>query len=162
MDILHGPRVLRKRAAPGGETVNIIGESQQPLRYVRVQHLRGDLADALISYGAIRSSNTGELREAVNEAAADEAGYWIAVCQYELERFDSALSSARLYQKTNPAGVWLDSIPFLQALCLARQGQYQAAAETLRQASAGADLSPRDSFLIRRWQSRPDVAPPME
>jgi hypothetical protein len=159
MDILHGPRVLRKRAAAGGEAVNVIGESQQPLRYVRVQHLRGDLVDSLVSYGAIRSSNTGELREAVNEAAADEAGYWIAVCQYELGRYESALASTKLYRKTNPGGVWLDSIPFLQALCLAGQGQYQAAVQTLSDAAAGGAPSPRDSFLIRHWESLPDVTP---
>lgn len=159
MDILRGPRVVRRRAAAGGEMVNVIGESQQPLRYVRVQHLRGDLTDALISYGAIRASNTRELREAVNEAAADEAAYWVAVCQYELGRYESALSTTKLYEKTNPTGVWLDSIPFLQALCLARQGQYQAAVQTLRGASAGGPLSPRDSFLVRQWASRPDAAP---
>jgi hypothetical protein len=162
MDILHGPRVLRKRAAAGGEAVNVIAESQQPLRYVRVQHLRGDLADALVSYGAIRSSNAGELKEAVNEAAADEAGYWIAVCQYELGRYESALSSAKLYQKTNHAGVWLDSIPILQSLCLAQQGKYQAAAQSLGDESAGGTPPQRDSFLIRRWQSRPDVTPAEE
>jgi hypothetical protein len=162
MDILHGPRIMRKQAVGDGEAVNIIDESQQPLRYVRVQHLRGDVSDALISYGAIRSSNTGELREAVNEAAADEASYWVAVCQYELGRYESALSSTRLYEKTHPGGVWLDSIPFLQALCLAQQGQYQAALQTLSDTSAGGTPSPRDSFLIRRWQSRPDVPPPTE
>ncbi len=159
MDILHGPRIMRKQPVGEGEAVNIIGESQQPLRYVRVQHLRGDLSDALISYGAIRSSNTGELREAVNEAAADDASYWIAICQYELGRDAGALANTKLYQKTHPTGVWLDSIPFLQALCLARQGQYQAAVQTLSDASASGALSARDSFLIRRWQSRPDVTP---
>jgi hypothetical protein len=161
MSILRGPRIARNQAAPNGEVVRILSDSSQPLRYVRVQQLRGDFADAIASYGAIRSAYNYE-PDAVNQAAADEAAYWIAVCQYELERYSAAISSVELYGRTWAGGTRITETPFLRALAAAQLSRFQEAAQVLSAASPAATPTPRDSFLIRRWESRPEPAAPTE
>lgn len=161
MSILRGPRVVRTQRGPDGEAVRILSDSSQPLRYVRVQQLRGDFADAIESYGAIRSAYNYE-PDAVNQAAADEAAYWIAVCQYELERYSATIDSLRLYHRMWAGGTRIGEAPFLHALAAARLSRFQEAAQVLSAAEQAAPPTPRDSFLIRRWESRPEPAAPPE
>lgn len=161
MSILRGPRVVRTMRGPDGAVVRILSDSSQPLRYVRVQQLRGDFADAIASYGAIRSAYSYE-PDAVNQAAADEAAFWIGVCQYELERYSAAIGSVRLYGHTWAGGTRIAETSFLHALAAAQQSHFQEAVQVLAAASGSASPSTRDSFLIRRWQSRPEPAVPSE
>jgi tetratricopeptide (TPR) repeat protein len=161
MSILRGPRIVRTQSAPDGGTVRVLSDSSQPLRYVRVQQLRGDLADALTSYGAIRSAYNYE-PDAVNQAAADEAAYWIGVCQYELGRYPATIETLQLYRRTWASGTRIDETPFLQALADAQQARFPEAAQVLSEAASAGPIAARDSFLIRRWRARQDRTPASE
>ncbi|REJ72618.1 MAG: hypothetical protein DWQ34_05960 [Planctomycetota bacterium] len=153
---LAGPRVHRTEIIDDTtQIVDIVGNSDRPLRYVRVQQLRGDLTDALVGYGSIRSASAF-VTEAVNDEAREYSVYWIAVCQYRLGRYESSLGTAGIYLKDYQNGVWSEAARQIQAACEAELGRYDAAVEILEKASAGGPPSPRDAFLIERWRTMVD------
>ena len=146
--IVRGPRVLRKQIIDGADVI-VETDSPQPLRYVRVLHMRGGWQEALTAYGTIRSAppQLGEM----NKLAREDAVYWIAVCQYELGRYDAAVNTLALYLRDYPTGGWVRSSLALLALCEMHRGRPEAAVEVL-QTSAGETPTLREAFLIRRWQ----------
>jgi hypothetical protein len=146
--IVRGPRVLRKQIIDGQDVI-VETDSPEPLRFVRVLHMRGEWQDALTAYGTIRSAplQLGHTNVLVRE----DAVYWIAVCQFELGRYDAAVSTLVLYLRDYPTGSWVRSSLELLALCEMHRGRPEAAVEVL-QTSAGETPTLRESFLIRRWQ----------
>lgn len=151
--IIRGPRILRKQIIDGRDQI-VETDSPQPLRAVRVLHMRGDLQDALTAYGTIRSAPP---QLGSNVFAREESVYWIAVCQYELGRYDAAVNTLVLYLRDYPGGGWVQSSLSLLALCEMSRGQSAAAVEVL-QTSAGETPTLRESFLIRRWQSAAETS----
>ena len=150
--IVRGPRVLRKQIIDGQDVI-VETDSPEPLRFVRVLHMRGEWQGALTAYGTIRSAplQLGYTNVLVRE----DAVYWIAVCQYELGRYDSAVNTLVLYLRDYPTGSWARSSLELLALCEMHRGRPEAAVEVL-QTSAGETPTLRESFLIRRWQLMAD------
>ena len=105
--LLRGPRVIRREIGEDGNPVLIDVDSPQPLRAVRVMHIRGELPEALTAYGSVRSA-LPELGP-MNVYSREEAVYWIGVCQYELQRYDAAVSTFVLSLRDYPAGSWTQS-----------------------------------------------------
>jgi TolA-binding protein len=113
-------------------------------------HFGGELREALTAYGSIRSA-LPELGE-MNVLAREDAVYWIGVCQYELQRFDAAISTLVLSLRDYPAGSWTQSGLSLLALCELERGHRDAAQQALETASAGSPTF-REAYLKRRWAS---------
>jgi tetratricopeptide (TPR) repeat protein len=150
MRILRGPRVIRRETGADGNPILIDVDSPQPLRAVRVMHIRGELPDALAAYGSIRSApqELGEL----NVYAREEAVYWIGICQYELQRYDAAVSTFVLSLRDYPGGSWTQSALSFLALSEMQRGNREAALNALETASGGSPTF-REAFLKRRWSA---------
>ncbi len=156
---IAGPRVQRTEIGDENSgTVSLIGNSDRPLRYVRVQQLRGDLTDALVGYGAIRS-DAEFVTDAVNDEAKEYAVYWIAVCQYGLGRYESSLGTLMIYEKDYQNGVWSKAATQLQAICNAELGRFDVAITTLEKAVENGTASPSSAFYIQRWQALANKEP---
>ena len=150
---MAGPRVKRTELVDDTRRfVDVIGNSDRPLRYVRVQQMRGELSEALVGYGQIRSA-ASFVTEAVNDETKEYSVYWIAVCQRDLGRYESCLGTLRVYLKDYPSGVWSRAAQRLQAVCEAELGRFHEAAEILESASEGRTPSPRNAILIQRWRA---------
>jgi hypothetical protein len=145
----YGPRVLNKKKIDGVETL-VEEDSQRPLRVVRIQHLRGELLSALMGYGEIRSAPL----EFDNSAVRGDAVHWVAVCQEDLQRYDSAISTLNLLLRDYPNGIWSSPSELARARCEALRGNLQQAIEKMP--APGADQSPglANAWLLRRWQAQ--------
>jgi tetratricopeptide (TPR) repeat protein len=150
MRVLKAPRLLERQ-----HDGKIVGkDSSRPLRMLRVQQLEGDISEALKGLNGVRSAG-GANPEAVNELAAEDAVYWIALGQYELDRPDTAESTLDIYLRNYPTGVWTAAVYTLRAHCQARQGKYKEAAQSLLEKTAdGSSLSFGDAYLVRQWQAQ--------
>ena len=149
MRVLRAPRLL----VPQEDGVVIERDSSRPLRMVRMQHLSGAPEEALRDYGTVRSAFSMN-PVIVNELAKEDAVYWIALCQYEMGRDESAISTLDSYLSAYPAGVWLGAVRSLRARCLARLERYEEAAEVLvEKTTGGSSLSFGEAFLLRQWQA---------
>jgi len=151
--VLRAPRVLRRQPSANG-TIQVEVDAQRPLRFVRVEHLKGEFAEALQHYGAIRSAPAGN-SSSVNLEASEFAAYWIAVCQYEMHRDSAAQSNCDLYRRLYPQGLWIQPINEISALSLAREGRWAEAAQVLADAPSP---TLRDLYLIHKWRSRGEAA----
>lgn len=148
---LNGPRVLIKRQVQGTDQyVEAEEASPEPLRLVRVRHLRGDLLTALKGYGDVRSAR---LELAGNAEVREDAVHWVAVCQAELERYDVAISTLKLSLNNYPSGIW--SVPTKHSLarCEALRGNLQQAVELVPATAADQAPNLADAYLARRWQA---------
>ena len=89
----------------------------------------------------------------VHVEAADEASYWIGVCQVELQQLSLAAESLATYRSRGSTRAWNGAALVLEASCRARVGQIDKAITLLKQ------VKPRESHWsgcqvrIARWQS---------
>lgn len=150
MSTLYGPRLFERQEVEQGQSVvevDVAVESKRPLRVVRVQHLRGEVPDALKGYGVIRSAPL----EAGNAEVHQDAIHWIAVCQQELGRYGAAIDNLTLLLRDYPNGLWSRSARRTMAYCEALRNQPQQAVEMLPQVAEGQTPDFADAFLTRRW-----------
>ena len=64
-------------------------------------------------------------------SAADDAAFWIGICQYESGKLAAARNSFSLYLMNYPEGSWAAAARYGIALTQADEGDYAAAADTL-------------------------------
>lgn len=145
---LSGPRIMVKREVDGAMRL-LEEDSPRPLRVVRVEHLRGDLAGAREGYGIIRGS---QLTLAGNPEVQQDAVHWLAVVQAELGRDDLAVNEMIRAQRNYPGGIWSSATAEALPRSEAVRGNLQRAIELL---SAGdTKLKLADAWLLRRWQAQ--------
>lgn len=148
MATLYGPRVLQFQQSEGGRQ-RVAVDSRRPLRVVRVQHVRGELLDALRGYGEVRSAPL----EAGNAEVREDAIHWIALCQEELERYDVAVSTLTLMLRDYPNGLWAAVSQRSLARCEALRDSPQRAVDLLPATAEGETPNFADAYLRRRWQA---------
>lgn len=153
----YGPRVLMPQTVEGVEVLQE-ADSKEPLRVARILHLRGDIKPALGHYTSIRSQPleyllAGQPRTIDNSAVRNDAVYWTAVCQEELERYGVAISTLNLWLRNYPNGLWASPSKAALARCEAQQGNLQQAIELLAPADGTPPTGIADAYLLRRWQS---------
>lgn len=150
MLVMKAPRLLVRHR--DGKVVTT--DSSRPLQLVRMQQLEGELTEALKGLNGVRSAGSTN-PEAVNELAAQDAVYWIALCQYELDHPETAESTLDIYLRNYPVGVWTAAVYTLRAHCQAQQGNYTDAAQSLMEKTAdGTSLSFGEAYLVRQWQAQ--------
>ncbi|MBL8849312.1 MAG: hypothetical protein JNG89_06490 [Planctomycetaceae bacterium] len=151
---LSGPRVLSKKEV--NDVAQLVEEdSPQPLRVIRVEHLRGNLNEARRGYGVIREARP-ELSG--NVEVREDAVHWVAVVQMDLQRYDLAVSELQRAQKNYRGGIWSAATAEALPRCEALRGDLQRAIEL---AAPAADQKPKlsDAYLLRRWQAQSAAAP---
>ena len=86
--------------------------------------------------------------------AAEDALYWIGVCQLETGEYRAA-SEIFLHYLTvyGDAGSWSSQSRFLRARCIAELGEFAAAAQLLEQAPSDDVNSDGNAFFVRRWKA---------
>jgi len=157
----YGPRIVRMRIIDGVET-DVEEDSPQPLRVVRVMHLRGNVPAALEAYGDIRKQ--GQLRTVDNSAVLNDAIHWVTVCQEDLQLYDAAVSNLKLSLRNYPNGIWSAPSKSALARCEALRGNLPQAIELLPAPEPDQPPKPADAYLMRRWQamSAPAASPSNE
>jgi hypothetical protein len=153
----YGPRVILKKLIDGIET-DVEVNSPEPLRFVRIQHLRGDLQSAVSGYVSILSSPlealvNGQPVSLPNSEVRLDARHWIAVCQEELKRYAAAVNTLNRLQSDDPNGIWSSATGHALARCEALGGNLPRAIELLAPAETGQPPRLADAWLQRRWQA---------
>lgn len=94
----------------------------------------------------------------VHVEAADEASYWIGVCQVELQEFALAAESLATYRSRGSTRAWNGAALVLEAICRSRVGQLNEAVTLLEL------VKPRDpqwagcQVRIARWKALQKIA----
>jgi hypothetical protein len=152
---LYGPKVMQLQATDRGQQFVAV-DSRRPLRVVRVQHLRGELSQALEAYGEVRSAPL----EAGNDYVRQDAIHWISVCQTELERYGVAKNTLKLLLRDYATGLWTAAAQRSLATCEAQLNHLPSAVELIQQTSAGdPSPDPANAYLARRWQAQAAASP---
>lgn len=111
----------------------------------RLSQLAGDSRKALMAYLAARGP---KFQLEVNQIAATDAEYWVAVTQYESGRADHAKKSLEKFLAKPFKSIWEASARRLLMTIDAEQGDFKAAL----QAAVGENVDPGTLALIARWK----------
>lgn len=152
--VLRAPRLAMRQE--DGTMIHM--DSPRPLRMVRLEQLSGDLEEALRHLGAVRSAASANPADTVNQLAKEDAVYWIGLCQYALQREETALGNLDIYLREYPFGIWAASVRALRAHCLARLGRYDEAVQAMLEKSTAGRLSFGEAYRVRQWQANIDAA----
>lgn len=130
----------------------------------RILQLMGSYGDAIESYLVRRLEGTFSPQLSVppqirrmHARAAEDAFFWVGVCQYELGDFHDSSEHFADYLKRYPNGIWGPHCRFLRALSLADREEYDAAAQTLEAAPSGDPQAEGYSLFITRWRRLHDA-----
>jgi len=105
---------------------------------------------------------------AMNYRAAEDAKFWMAVCQMEQNEFESAAENFGAYLRGYGArgGIWIPQAALLRGIVLAHAQQYALAVQSVNQIlRALPDDDPRRStfeLFATRWRTTRDAAKPQE
>jgi len=142
----------------------VVKRTSDPLRGVRIDHLKGNITKALRNYGRIRDSALSiamatadpELQQELlaalplNRKAAELAVYWIAACQLE-QNPKNVPNTLQTYLRLYPEGEMLGAIPDLWAASIAATGDKAGAVKFLQ----GGQPTSRREVLIKQWTESP-------
>ncbi|MFP6703020.1 MAG: hypothetical protein VB861_14830 [Planctomycetaceae bacterium] len=88
----------------------------------------------------------------IHEEAADDAGFWTAVCQYELGRVASAANAQREYRERSGPHEWESGSVWLEGLWRGELEQWGEAVSLLETISEGDPHRGGADVLLRRWR----------
>uniref|UniRef100_A0A7C2JY83 Tetratricopeptide repeat protein n=1 Tax=Schlesneria paludicola TaxID=360056 RepID=A0A7C2JY83_9PLAN len=130
-------------------------QSMQQLR-IRTDQLSGKRVSAIAQYMTIRQLSVSSPPEPsygpLYQQAADDAFYWSSVCKYESGDLETAAKSLSDYLKRyRRNGRSVASARSLLADCLAAQGKYDDAVQTVRVQESDDPYRARHAVLMRRW-----------
>ncbi len=141
--------------------------TKKRLWITRVAHLLGDERVAIPGYGRVRLGET-ELRdipsEILNSAqfaedrtmlewAADDAHFWTAALQLDLDRSADARATFTDYLHVTPEGRWRDSVRYFLGLTLAEEGDFAGALERLADFPQNSVMQTRVQYLRQRIEA---------
>lgn len=130
----------------------------------RLAQLQGNFSDAVRTYGMIRldekkkSSAMSEqdlnnpLVQAflrTHQSAAQDAHFWVAVSQLDLDEFEEASDTFADYQTRFPQGRWSDALPYLWGMNEFRLGHTEKARELLESISEISQFQLPARFLLK-------------
>ncbi|MEX0725043.1 MAG: hypothetical protein WD065_02160 [Planctomycetaceae bacterium] len=132
----------------------------------RIQQVIGNYKEAITSYVTIKldcrtvqkTPFPEEIKEMeqqmkqMHQLAGDDASYWIALSQMELQDFKAAENSMRSYAGQYRAGRWMMANLSTFSKILARQGKYLGATSILEKAPDFDPQKPSYGYLIQRWK----------
>lgn len=104
---------------------------------------------------------------AMNYRAAEDAKFWMAVCQMEQNEFESAAENLAAYIRGYGArgGLWIPQAALLRGIVLAHAQQYALAVQSVNQVlRALPEDDPRRSafeLFATRWRTTRDAAKPL-
>ena len=113
----------------------------------RIAQLSGDTKQALRAYLASRVSM---FKLTINQVAAADAAYWVALTQYESGRVDHAKSSLEKYLNREFLSIWEASARRLLVTICAQEGDFEAAAKF----ASGKAVDPGTLALFARWKKQ--------
>ncbi len=88
----------------------------------------------------------------IHEEAADDASFWIGVCQYEQRQVASAATSMRSYRERSGPHEWAGASRWLESVCLAELGKLDEAVSLLEQTKSDDPRWAGAQVLLRRWR----------
>jgi hypothetical protein len=88
----------------------------------------------------------------IHEEAADDAGFWTAVCQYELGRVESAANAQREYRKRSGPHEWESGSVWLEGLWRGELEQWGEAVSVLETIPKGDPHRGGAEVLLKRWK----------
>ncbi|MCA9116943.1 MAG: hypothetical protein KDA79_17820 [Planctomycetaceae bacterium] len=137
----------------------------------RIRQLQGDHAAAIRTYLTVRLSERFNPQlpvpaefVAMHAQAAEDAYFWMAVCQLEQHLPATAIENLRLYLKKYSTGRWREHSRILLATALAEEGQTADAVRQVELISEEHPQLPGLLFLAKQWQQAgaDDSSPPMK
>lgn len=156
---LKAPTVRTLQTDPETEEISeVIVTAAQTMQDVRSLHIQGEFEDAMRGYLPMRSSYqqyaTSENREAV-----ELAGFWTAICQFELQRSDLSIPGLQVYFRDYPSGQFIISANYWLAVSQAIQHDFEAALETLQRHPPSAIPDAHFEYLAKRWSRLQQQSP---
>ncbi len=88
----------------------------------------------------------------IHEEAADDAGFWTAVCQYELGRVASAANAQREYRERSGPHEWESGSIWLEGLWRGELEQWGEAVSVLETIPEGDPHRSGADVLLKRWK----------
>jgi hypothetical protein len=88
----------------------------------------------------------------IHEEAADDAGFWTAVCQYELGRVASAANAQREYRERSGPHEWESGSVWLEGLWRGELEQWGEAVSVLATIPEGDPHRGGADVLLKRWK----------
>jgi len=150
-----------QRDQQGNQKIGFVPTRQ--LWGARLAHINGEFEEAIVTYTNIRLGAKLRLPlaiQVINQRGADNANYWMGVCQLEQARYRVAAETFTKYLKANPEGAWVSAAQYHLALCLAARQDYTAAIAALEEIPADHPEHAGYALLIRKWQTRSQTAAP--
>ena len=140
--------------------------SKSGQRKTRTSQILGRFDGVIASYQMMRAEAQipqevpvdPQLRR-INSEAAEDAVFWIGVCQLEQGNDRAAGTTFDEYTNSYPNGRWVEQAYLLRAQSVARRGEFEAASFILERAPANAPQQHLRELLIQRWRSRPQTPP---
>jgi len=86
--------------------------------------------------------------------AANDASFWVGLCQFESDKIPASRNTFELYLKNYPAGSWTSASRYGIALGQAAEGDYAAAAETLAATPESDPAYESHQVQSRLWKQR--------
>lgn len=129
----------------------------------RMTHLLGDFDTAIRNYQTLRIRLIGsakvpfppEIKE-THQRAAEDAAYWIGLCQFDQGKYEQAASTfrdyIRRYEKSDSAA-WTPHARLMLALSAAETGELGNAEFELTLKPLPGPLAGRQRFLSERWNA---------
>ncbi len=88
----------------------------------------------------------------VHLMAGDDACFWLALCQFEQERWDAIIDQCRAYDKHHSSGGWVAANQTLMAVALVKNKKMKEAIRVLKEVDVDDPLSAGSQVLSARWQ----------
>ena len=130
----------------------------------RNSQILGNYAKSIHSYMNIRLRGKLPRRlrpnvRRMHARAAEDAFFWIGVCQLEQQDYVAASGTFREYLSSHtPGGAWQGPCRGLLALSLAEQKNYEKAIQVLEEAPSSDPQRDGFDLLIRRWRSASNLS----
>ena len=93
----------------------------------------------------------GHVRK-VHLMAGDDACFWLALCQFEQDRWDAVIDQCRVYDKQHSSGGWVAANQMLMAAALVKNKKLNEAIRVLKEIDADDLLSAGSRVLSARWK----------
>lgn len=100
----------------------------------------------------LASQTPPEILEA-HRRAAEDASFWVGLCQMERGRFEEAANTFRTYLDQYRDGNWFAAAQYLRCVALARSDHLNDAIRELETADGDNPQSAGNQLLLRRWRA---------
>ncbi len=124
----------------------------------RLAQLQQDNNESISSFVKIslkKPDSKSELENYLQFIMAQDAGYWLGLCQYENEEYEVAANSLKRYlDKYGAQGRWFQSALINYAQSLAATGNYDDAIKFAGNATANSPQLMQISYLVNFWKQK--------